>query len=114
MFRPVNNTNDGDVKPVTTNAMDNDEISDPSVDTRRLPEEYPVHLIDEARMRYQRKGPPFALRKRSERARFVEIPTASGKRPAVPTKSELVARPWDEKTMFWTLDLNLKRYIVKP
>lgn len=107
MFRPVNDTNDGDVKPVTTNTIDSDARGDPSVDTRRLPENYPISLIDEARMRYQRERPPFALRKRSEPTRFVVIPTASGKHPAVPTPVELVAKPWDEKNMFWTLDLNL-------
>ena len=95
------------------NNIDYTGHSDPKVNTGVLPDEHPIHRYDEARELYVEERPPFIFHNRSERRRTVVIPTASGKRPSVPTCVELIARPWDANNIFWTLDVNNTRYIVK-
>jgi len=87
--------------------------SDPTIDTTPLPQGHEIHLLKEAKKFYKRRDPPFVLQRRKEPARVVVIPIECGHRPRYPTKAELVATPWSDKLMFWTLDANHKRYIVK-
>lgn len=114
MSRSTTDSDDEDVKPIFVDTVDYSQHSDPSVNTATLGDDHPIYLLQEAQLFYQGQDPPFTLRKRPELSRNVVIPTASGQRPQVPTTVEVVAKPWDDKRMFWTLDLNNVRYIVKP
>ena len=103
-----------DHKPSFTDTINFNENSDPAVNVAILSDNHPIHLLDIAREHYSRQKPPFVIGNRPENhARNVVVPTTSGQRPAVPTRLQVVARPWDAKNMFWTLDLNNIRYIVK-
>ena len=87
-----------------------DQETDPTVETPRLPEDHPVYLLEEARTFYQGQEPTFALRRHRENVPTVILAATS----STPCKrAKLVAKLWDAKTMFWTLDLNNVRYIVK-
>lgn len=114
MSSSTSDSADEDVKPTFKDPVDQSLNSDPSVNIATLPDDHPIHLLGEARRCYQGVRPPFVLRNRAESTRNVVIPTASGKRPAVPKRVKVVAKPWDDKSMLWTLDLNGIRYIVKP
>ncbi|KAF6237318.1 hypothetical protein HO173_004787 [Letharia columbiana] len=96
---------------------DDPERSDPAVNSDALPDDHPIHLLPEARAFYRSgRTPPFVLNKRSEVIKSVVIPTKNGLRPKdeKAIKVKIVAKPWDKEFMFWTLDLNHTRYIVKP
>lgn len=86
--------------------------SDPSVNRDQLPEDSPVFLLDEARQAFRGRLPPFVVKKRSQVRRRCVIPTVSGTRPTCPTTIDLVPRPWDKNHVYWTIDMNHKRYIV--
>lgn len=79
--------------------------SDPSVNVAKLPDDHPVHLLTEARLKYSDSiQPPFTVRIRAathiKGPRKVIIPTASGGRPRNPKLTELVARTWNDKLRF--------------
>ena len=97
----------------STEAPDMSQHSDPSVNTDRLPDDHPIYLLEEARKFYRGRQPPFVLHKRSEFSKHCVVPTKDGLRPKVPTKVQIIAKSWDDKLIFWTVDLNHKRYIVK-
>lgn len=103
-----------DRKTSFEDTVDYSQHSDPEVNTAILPDDHPIHLLDVAREHYKGQKPPFVLGNRPVTAKTVVIPTKSGQRPVVPKRVEVVAKPWDAKNMFWTLDLNNIRYIVKP
>jgi hypothetical protein len=100
--------------PLIKDLADHLMHSDRSVNTDKLPDNHPIHLENEARKFFGDHQPPFVLKKRPEVTKNVAIPTASGLRANEPTVVKAVARPWDNSLMFWTLDLNGLRYIVKP
>ena len=87
--------------------------SDPSVNRDQLPEDAPVFLLGEARQAFQSHLPPFVVKKRSQVRRRCVIPTVDGTRPAYPTTIDLIPRPWDKNYVYWTVDVNHKRYIVR-
>lgn len=96
---------------------DDPERSDPAVNSNALPEDHPIHFLPEAQRLYgSGRAPPFVLNKRSQVMKNVVIPTKNGLRPKdeKAIKVKIVAKPWDKDFMFWTLDLNSTRYIVKP
>lgn len=92
-------------------------LRDPSVNTVKLPHDHPVHLLAAARSHYGNSiQPPFTLHRRGshgEAPREVMIPTVLGGRARKPTIAKSIARAWDEKLYFWTLDCNGLRFIVK-
>ena len=87
-------------------------ISDPSVNRDQLPEDSPVFLLEEARQAFRSQLPPFVVKKRSQLRRRCVIPTVNGTRPTCPTTIDLVPRLWDKNHVYWTIDVNHKRYIV--
>ena len=99
--------------PSDANSREHDTSkSDPSVNRDQLPEESPVFLLGEARQAFQSHLPPFVVKKRSQVRRRCVIPTAEGTRPAYPTTIDLIPRPWDKHHVYWTIDINHRRYIV--
>ncbi|KAK3174246.1 hypothetical protein OEA41_001490 [Lepraria neglecta] len=72
--------------------------------------------LDEARQFYRgrKESVPFLLQKRRPETKYVVIPTLNMKRPDIPTKAIIRLREWDSNFVFWTLDLNTVRLIVKP
>lgn len=87
-------------------------ISDPSVNRDELPEDSPVLLLGEARQAFKSRLPPFVVKKRSQVRRRCVIPTVDGRRPTYPTTIDIVPRPWDKDHVYWTIDVDHKRYIV--
>ncbi|KAL6713451.1 hypothetical protein ACLMJK_008916 [Lecanora helva] len=101
-------------KPSLEDQMDDSQISDPRVNTAALPENHPIHYLHEAREYFKDNRPPFVIRRDDNlTTRALIIPTKDGRRPAVPDRVEAKAKLWNDKLMFWTLDLDNKRYIVK-
>ncbi len=95
------------------NSSENDTLkSDPSVNRDQLPEDSPVFLLEEARQAFRGRLPPFVVKKRSQVRRRCVIPTVNGTRPMYPTTIDLIPRPWDKNHVYWTVDMNHKRYIV--
>ena len=86
--------------------------SDLSVNRDQLPEDSPVFLLEEARQAFTGHLPPFVVKKRSQIRRRCVIPTVNGTRPTYPTTIDVVPRLWDKNHVYWTIDLNHKRYIV--
>ena len=86
--------------------------SDMSVNRDQLPEDSPVFFLEEARQAFRDRLPPFVVKKRSQVRRKCVIPTVNGTRPTYPTTIEVVPRQWDKNHVYWTIDLNHKRYIV--
>ena len=85
-----------------------------------LPDNYPIHLENEARVYYQKQGirPPFLLKKesrsRDRMRRSLILATASGDPSTDPTEViDIEKREWDKDNLVWTLDINNTRYIVK-
>lgn len=74
--------------------------SDPSINTDKLPDDHPIHLFPEAKEFYRDSRPPFVLNKHAKVTRTVVVPTQDGLRPQFPKKVEVIAKPWDKKTMF--------------
>ena len=87
--------------------------SDPSVNRDQLPEDTPAFLLGEARQAFRSHLPPFVVMKRSQVRKRCVIPTVDGTRPAYPTTIDLIPRPWDNNHVYWTVDVNHIRYIVK-
>ncbi|KAM0803428.1 hypothetical protein BDR22DRAFT_71062 [Usnea florida] len=119
VFSPGMTSHDNGQSPSIAIELDDPEGSDPSVHVDALPKDYPIHLLAEAREYYGNNNtkPPFVLRTRpNERLKDVVIPTKHGLRPKREKTrlGQIVAMDWDEHNMFWTLDLNGRRYVVKP
>ena len=91
----------------------NANSSDPTVNRDQLPEDSPVFLLEEARQAFRAQLPPFVVKKRSQPRRRCVIPTVNGTRAMYPTTIDLVPRLWDNNHVYWTVDMNCKRYIVK-
>ena len=87
--------------------------SDLSVNIDQLPEDSPVFLLEEARKAFRDHIPPFVVKKRSQLPRSCVIPTVNGTRPTYPTIIDVVPRLWDKDHVYWTIDVNHKRCIVK-
>ncbi|KAK3174244.1 hypothetical protein OEA41_001488 [Lepraria neglecta] len=105
-----------DTKGSTNPSMampDTSQHSEPSVNTDPLSDDHPIHLLEEARKFYRNRQPPFVLSKRSQVSKTCVVPTKDGLRPKYPSMIQITARPWDDKSIFWTVDVNHKRYIVK-
>ena len=101
-----------EVQSKTNSSEHETSKSDPSVNRDQLPEDSPVFLLEEARQAFRRHLPPFVIKKRSQLRRRCVIPTVNGTRPTYPTTIDLFLRPWDKDHVYWTIDMNHKRYIV--
>ena len=91
------------------------EASDPSLKYTPLPEDHPIHMLEEAKS-FFRSRPEYApcIGKRNDtKVKGVVIPTVRKKRPQYPEKASVVLREWDSRRAVWTIDLNHKRLIVK-
>ena len=73
-------------------------------------------MLEESRRYFHTlvERPPFILGKGQKNSDCVVIATIDKKRPEIPTKTWMQLRRWDKNNVYWTLDLNFTRFIVKP
>ena len=87
------------------------------LDATSLPLDHPVYMLEESRMVYESCRPPFVQDKYKcpvGSRKPVILATRNGHFPeAEPTTAEFVAREWSKTDVFWTLDLDGYRWIVK-
>lgn len=92
-------------------------ISNPKIDTTPLPDDQPVHLLEEARDHYVGLDPPFVTRNGGRTlngtAKHVVLATPDGKYPQLPVVVKCIHRLWSKSLTYATVDLNGKRRIVK-
>ena len=71
--------------PSLSAESDDDERSDPSVNTDALPDDQPIHRLNEAKTFYSNNNAsppaPFLIHRRSQIVKDVVIPTKNGLRP---------------------------------
>lgn len=78
-----------------------------------LPEDHPADFIDEARRLFRHQRPPFVIGKKNAGRRKVILATSKGKLPANRSEALITTRAWNDKMVYFTLDLNGHRYIIK-
>ena len=100
-----------DVNASTAPGVEQDSV----FDTTSLPADHPPKLLAEAKRTFQDSRPPFVTssNRDTEGSKRLVFITNNGQRPALPIRTNLVARDWDRKLRYWTLDLNGERFIVQ-
>lgn len=88
---------------------------DPVLDVAPLPEDHDTTFLNEARLEFISKRPPFVRRNIKEDPRWmVTLAIGDGELPQIAVLTKLVTRQWDSSFSYYTLDLNGERLIVKP
>lgn len=91
-------------------------INQPDADINELRDYHESIQLSEARKFYTSKAPPFLQSDRNKsppgtrvRAQLAD----NGRLPAHPLKVDVISRPWGDQGIYWTLDLEGQRLIVK-
>lgn len=93
---PTMNAHETGQSPSPPPESDDDERSDPSVNTAELPDDHPIHRLKEAHTFYSNSNgqPDFLIHRRKQVVKLVVIPTKNGLRPkdGKATTTQIVAK----------------------
>jgi len=90
------------------------DADDNAPDLTILPEDHPSEGFAHASTFYDQSKPPFVITQQGPNRWKRDVFIAeNGLRRDVPVPAQIVARPWDQRHQFWTLDMNRERIIVK-